>query len=481
MKNWFFFLGECFLLTSILVAAEKANFTGFQVLEINHLLEEDQIKFLSWVVDFWTSPRQNGSEVTFMLPLKYRGKVKEFLNKEGISYKIVMKDLQSEIDKETKENREGCNKLVEFSQNRRLKRESIWEILSNALTRRGRKITNSDLSLNEQNYIEPLKPQLKEIDGGEMNWNQYHRLKTIYNWMEDLAHEYSDLVTILVLGTTAEGRNIVALKIGQNSKHSKPGIFIEGGIHAREWISVASVSYVANELVKNPSNADLLEIFDFFILPVLNPDGYEYTHTDNRMWRKNRSKDSSLLNILTNCIGVDLNRNFGFSWGDIGLMDAPQMGTPLPCLETYIGSAPFSEQETQAVRDFILSQPGKFISYLAIHSYGSKIVYPWSSTEEKVADWQELKEMANRFAEPVFLASGGTDLYKIGTATEIQYRATGGADDWARGGAGIKFVYLVELPGKGRGFLLPPSWILHVSRTTLAGVQGLARAIAQSL
>lgn len=44
-----------------------------------------------------------------------------------------------------------------------------------------------------------------------------------------------------------------------------------------------------------------------------------------------------------------------------------------------------------------------------------------------------------------------------------------------------RFVYLVELPGKGRGFLLPPSWILHVSRTTLAGVQGLARAIAQSL
>ena len=76
---------------------------------------------------------------------------------------------------------------------------------------------------------------------------------------------------------------------------SKPAIFIEGGrhtqtsriifvliflstfiipgIHAREWISPATVTYVMNELVTNPQHESLLDMFDFFILPVANPDG----------------------------------------------------------------------------------------------------------------------------------------------------------------------------------------------------------------
>ena len=66
--------------------------------------------------------------------------------------------------------------------------------------------------------------------------------------------------------------------------------------------------------------------------------------------------------------------------------------------------------------------------------------------------------MANALAGRLYEASGGEDYYTIGTAADIQYSATGGSDDWARGVAGIKWVYLIELPGKGTGFLLPPRY-----------------------
>ena len=73
-------------------------------------------------------------------------------------------------------------------------------------------------------------------------------------------------------------------------------------------------------------------------------------------------------------------------------------------------------------------------------------------------DWTELHHMANALAGRLYEASGGEDYYTIGTAADIQYSATGGSDDWARGVAGIKWVYLIELPGKGTGFLLPPRY-----------------------
>ena len=95
----------------------------------------------------------------------------------------------------------------------------------------------------------------------------------------------------------------------------------------------------------------------------------------------------------------------------------------------------------------------------------------------QVPDWAELHHMANSLAGPAYEATGGQDYYEIGTAADIQYVASGGADDWARGAAGLRWVYLVELPGKGHGFLLPPRWIRHVGLGQMAGLRGLVTAI----
>merc|ERR1719422_1646349 len=220
-----------------------------------------------------------------------------------------------------------------------------------------------------------------------MSWNSYHRLDSIYSWIDSLSSRYPSRVKVHVIGHTHEGREIRVVRVGNRGRRkrqsgSKPAIFIEGGIHAREWISPATVTYVMNNLVTNPQYSDLLNMFDFFILPVTNPD---------RLWRKNRNPNPSTFGF---CPGVDLNRNFGYKWGhEVNIFD-PRPASPIPCLDTYHGGRAFSEPETRAVRDFVMSKRHRLSGYLAFHSFGNKILYPWGYTSNPTDDVQDLRGFA---------------------------------------------------------------------------------------
>lgn len=81
------------------------------------------------------------------------------------------------------------------------------------------------------------------------------------------------------LGTSTEGRVISAIRISSNGT-GKPLILVDAGIHAREWIAPATALYIIQELVENATNRYLIENVDWYIIPVLNPDGYQFTHTN---------------------------------------------------------------------------------------------------------------------------------------------------------------------------------------------------------
>ena len=102
------------------------------------------------------------------------------------------------------------------------------------------------------------------------------------------------------------------------------------------------MTYIIDNLVEN---SDVLQT-DYYILPVVNPDGYRYTFQYDRLWRKNRRKGTS-------CSGVDLNRNFGYRWGGKGTSSNM-------CYETYRGSKAFSEPETDAIRNFFENSLANF-------------------------------------------------------------------------------------------------------------------------
>ena len=82
------------------------------------------------------------------------------------------------------------------------------------------------------------------------------------------------------MGKTVEGRDLWVVKVSNQLKASKnPAIFVDAGIHAREWIAPATALYVLNQITENLDvSASLLNGLDWYIVPVLNPDGYEFTH-----------------------------------------------------------------------------------------------------------------------------------------------------------------------------------------------------------
>merc|ERR1719412_1305942 len=398
------------------------------------------LQFLSPRVDFWTSPIANGTVDVMVSPKNYRPVV-NFLQHYQIPYKVIMNDVQRAIDDQYK------------------------DVIDNELPD----------ELNERVTV------LRR--GHNMDWQKYHRLNDIYGYMHYLEHKYPHLAQVIEIGKSVENRRMYVIKIGSQKYSDKPAIFIEAGIHAREWISPATAAFLMRRLVENNhANQDLIDFFDFYILPVANPDGYEYSFTSNRLWRKNRARNGGLSSLLLSlCDGVDLNRNFGYHWSDALTPLHIQSGTQLNCMETYSGPAPFSEPETRNIRDFVTSIKQNVVSYIPIHSYGQKILYPWSYTGVRLPDWQEMQNVGNILASAMERNSQGIN-YSVGSAPRTQYLAAGGSDDWARGEMGIKWVFLIELPDKGTfGFLLPANSIKPTGRSILQGIRLMAVKVSRKL
>ncbi|CAF2462299.1 unnamed protein product [Rotaria sp. Silwood2] len=162
---------------------------------------------------------------------------------------------------------------------------------------------------------------------------------------------YSSLATFQSMGKTYENRDIWL----SNKKRA----FMDFGIHAREWISPATGIYMINEfLTTYASGADaktILNAWELHIVPDLNPDGYAYSHSRDRKWRKNRKPTGD------DCIGVDLNRNFGYKWNTGG-------SSANPCSDQFHGSSAMSENETKALQSYMTGKI--WTTYLTFHSYG---------------------------------------------------------------------------------------------------------------
>ncbi|CAB3234166.1 unnamed protein product [Arctia plantaginis] len=294
----------------------------------------------------------------------------------------------------------------------------------------------------------------------KMNWEKYHRLDTIYAFMDELALDYPELCTICCIGTTEEGRGIKMLKIS-NGNENNQGVWLDGATHAREWITVAVVTYIADQLAKNfKGYPDYITDKDWYILPVSNPDGYEYSHTTDRMWRKNRAR-------YGDCIGVDLNRNWSCGWGEKG----EEGSSEDPGSIFYRGPNPFSECETIAIKNVILQSGTDFKVFLSFHSYGESIIFPWGYTSDPCPDYVMLLEGGTTIAKGIYEISRHT--YKVGSTKDVMYYAAGTSIDWSYGVANIPFSYMLELRGKEHRFLLPSECILTTATEVLNGVLNL--------
>ncbi|KAJ8950619.1 hypothetical protein NQ318_010818 [Aromia moschata] len=312
-------------------------------------------------------------------------------------------------------------------------------------------INDVEEAIEEESRSQRVSPRLAR---GEVSFTEFMRYDDIVAYLERLAEENPSFVTTEVVGRSFEGRDIYLVKISSGGSN-KTTIFAEGTIHAREWIVPPVALYVINQLVEDANNSYMYQDIDWAIIPVANPDGYEFSHYDARLWRKTRTPG-------TICHGTDPNRNFDFNWRGIG-------ASSWQCDETYAGHAPFSEPETQIIRDYVLEHKDDIKLYLAIHSYGQWLLHPWGHTLEEPENVAELKELGALFADAIY-AVNGTE-YVVGSTADVLYYASGVGNDWAAGGAGIDLSYTIELPINS--FIVDPERIVPIVEETWEGFKAL--------
>ncbi|CAO1362765.1 unnamed protein product [Diamesa serratosioi] len=308
---------------------------------------------------------------------------------------------------------------------------------------------------------ERMQPRTLFNHNERLPFDRYYRHDEINEYLEN---QSSSKVQVKTVGKSFEGREIKTITITNGDGKKKNSVFIDAGIHAREWIAPATALYLVDQLLdSNSSYSKVLDQMDIVIMPVVNPDGYEYSHSKQRLWRKTRSFSKSLYSEwYLYCIGTDGNRNFDFHWGEIGASSECSA-------ETYRGKKAFSELETQALRDAVESIKEDCKFYLTLHSFGQYLLYPWGYTEELPETWKDLHEVANAGADAIYNSTGA--IYTVGSSTNVLYAAAGGSDDWAFAVTDVPISFVMELPGGGNlGFDLPARDIDKTVKESAVGI-----------
>ncbi|XP_077999125.1 carboxypeptidase A2-like [Glandiceps talaboti] len=414
--HWSFFVGLYFSVCVYYAHGEKTRFDGYQVIRIKVQSEKDQevIKQLheSGEFDFWDYPRD------VMVSPNQVKEVQAKLEENGVEHEFWIGNVQELIENQFRKGE---------AEQERVRRDTTG-------------------------------PNVHDFD-----YSVYHRYSELDQWVKNTVARFPGIAEEFILGKSYEKRVIRGIKIGKPSSESKEAMWIHSGIHSREWISPATNIWMTNQFLedygKNDNVTRILDKYDMYILPTLNPDGYDYTWDVNRLWRKTRSK-----NMNSECVGTDPNRNWRVGFGGPGT-------STNPCSLIYHGPYLHSESEVKIATDFILekSKTQKFVFFMDIHSYSQYYLNPHGYKYEHPIDYDDHMALGNAFAAATE-AVNGTE-YIVGTPPDILYIASGIGLDWGYEGAGIKYSGSLELRDQGHyGFLLPEDQILPTAKETYVGM-----------
>lgn len=223
-----------------------------------------------------------------------------------------------------------------------------------------------------------------------------------------LAATYPAICELITLpNPTFEGRTTHAVRLGTKPANTVDAYYLTGGVHAREWGSCEILVNLATDLCEAYSVGTglgyggkyysqdhvraLMEQINVIVYPCVNPDGRSLSQTPVAnggvpMWRKNRNPASSGGDPAK--IGVDINRNQDFLWNfntafAPGAINAFLASTD-PVDDTYHGTAPASEPETQNIN--YIHNNYKIRWYVDVHSYSEDILYVWGVDEVQVTN-----------------------------------------------------------------------------------------------
>ena len=280
----------------------------------------------------------------------------------------------------------------------------------------------------------PFREKELAVKGG-IN-GDYHSYSELEGELMALESTYPQLAKVFDIGDSLENRNIYALKISDNVSvdELEAEVFFCGNHHAREWITVEVPFLLGKYLVENyersPQIKKLVDTSEIWIVPLVNPDGLEYSIHVYRYWRKNRRNNGD------GSYGVDLNRNYGYQWGCDNRGSSPD-----PSSGVYRGPVPFSEPESQAIRNLFLQKD--FQAMVTYHNYSQVILYPWGYTTVPADKVALMRGIAAQMSQLIQNIQG--NVYEYGQSGADLYLTNGDTTDWTFGIFGIPS-YTIELP-----------------------------------
>jgi carboxypeptidase T len=275
----------------------------------------------------------------------------------------------------------------------------------------------------------------------------YHSYAETEQVIDDAVAAHPDIAAKFSIGTSYEGRQIWGIEITRNVSADpvRPAIFVNGLMHARERASAELAIYIIGLLVDNYGKGSALgqqvtSIVDnrvVYIVPMMNPDGAEYDFSGGvfHKWRKNRQPIPG-----SSYIGIDLNRQFGFTWNCCGGKSSGN-----PASDYYRGPAPWYAPEVVAYRDFVdgRAAAGHPISeILSLHSAARLDLWPYSYTTLAVPSTMTADDHAAFVAIGKHMAA--LNGYRAEQGSSL-YKVDGDQDDWAYHEHRI-FAFTIELP-----------------------------------
>ncbi len=346
--------------------------------------------------------------------------------------------------------------------------EIIYKDVTDFYTNRARETVMVGASILAQQWPVPEHWELGSMGG-------FYTLSEVMDELDEMRSLYPNLITIAnplsETNLTFEGRKQYWVRISDNpeTNEDEPEILYTAMHHAREPMSMQQLLYYMWYLLENYETDGeiqrLINQTEMYFIPVINPDGHAYNQQTNPdgggMWRKNRRDNGN------GEFGVDLNRNYSYKWGynDAG-------SSPNPSDNNYRGSNPFSEPETQNIRDFCKDYEFKLA--MNYHSYGSLLLYPWGymddpcGDDELFADFSELMTKENH--------------YRYGPGNTTIYPTNGASDDWMYGEVFIKdIIYGLtpEVGGSGDGYWPSNSRILSLCQEQMWQNLSAARLVGK--
>jgi len=304
----------------------------------------------------------------------------------------------------------------------------------------------------------------RDFDYGSMGG--YYTHDEVVEHLVELSEDYPNVVSELqYLGESYEGRPIYAVKLSDNpnSDENEPEVLYTGLHHAREPMSYMNLFYYMYWLVENYNIEDeataLLNNREMWFIPMVNPDGLVYNQGINLngggMQRKNHRNTCSSNDDQYDWDGIDLNRNYSYQWAFDDEGSSPDL-----CSQTYRGSAPFSEPETQIIRDFV--EDHDFPIVLNYHSYGNLLIHPLGYIAGLLPPEPDLS-IFREFGDEMTMYNN----YLMGTGIEtVGYTVNGEACDWMYGEHGI-YAYTPEIGMWSDGFWPPSDRILPLAEENL--------------